>query len=467
MKQTHRHRLIWLACLCLPFLLLGEEPLLITLEKGINLAVNAKRRLAAPLDAITQSQINLEFAESDFDFKIVPKIDTGYGGGGRVGEGLTVGAGVELSQRFWPGTRLALRPSTLKAADHHESNFQVILSQPLLRGFGREYSRAGILAAEYGNRSAMRSFYLAEVRLIQQTIQGLYEIAKQEAFVALEKEAVERIRKLCRGTKAKEKIGFCDPLDANRADTELKSAEDSLNQALDRLQDAKDNLRNTLALPLDLPVEVDVPITYEPVKISLDEATTIALGHRIELVQAQDQVRESMRLCRLAKNNLWPDVNLVLDYTSFARDEIFTRAFTRRRQNRWGLGVTTSGDIDNVSGTANFDRALMATEDAKRNVEQVHDNIILDVRRALRALNRALEKIDVQEEQIQNAFNGFHLANLKFVHGLANNFDLVQAEKNLRSAQTSYIAAIIEYKVGEFNLLISLGTLADKPCIPG
>ena len=180
---------------------------------------------------------------------------------------------------------------------------------------------------------------MAQVRLILQTVQGLYDIVRQESYAELEKESVARIKKFCVSTKMKEKIGLCDALDVYRAEIELKRSEDSLNQALDRLQDAKDTLRDTLALPLDQPIKVDVPMGYEVIAITLECAIATALAQRIEIDQAYDQLDETRRLQFMAKSNLRPELNLVVDYTSLSRDEAFTRSWTNKREAKWGYRV--------------------------------------------------------------------------------------------------------------------------------
>lgn len=442
-----------------------DSPLVLDLEKAVNIALSAQRRLGGPLGALAQAEISLELAESEFNIKYLPKGDLGYVGGGEAGSGATVGAGVEFSKKFRQGSRFSIFPSVMKAARHFESNIKTTFTQPLLRGFGSEYTLSPLRGAQFALRTAHRSLYLAQVRLILQTVQGLYEVAKQESLLVLEEESMERIKKFCSSTKMKERIGLCDALDVYRAEIELKRAEDSFNQALDRLQDAKDSLRDILALSLDQEIEINVPIDYEPVSLKLENALEIAVKNRIEIAQANDQVEESRRLQRKAKSNLMPELNVVLDYSSLSRDEEFTRAWTYHRESKWGIGFTTSADFVHANESAAYQQSIITTADSMRNAEQVRDNTILDVKRTMRALSAALEKIHLQEQQIENSRKEFHLARVKFEHGLANNFDLIQAEKNLRAAQTSLLGAIIDHKIGQFKLLASLGLLADQPKI--
>lgn len=442
----------------------SADVLTLTLEKAINIALSSSRRMGNALDMVRKSEVNLELAESEFNWTFIPKADTGFVGGGKAGEGFTIGGGLDVSKKFECGTKFSIYPTLMKAAGSWQANFRTSVSQPLLRGFGREYTLASVFAANYANRTAIRAYYQAEVRLILQTILNMYEIVKQEMLYKLEKDAITRVKKFCTATKMKEKIGLCDALDVYRAENELKLAEESVAGALERLQDAMDTLRDTLALPLDQEIQIDLPIVYKKIELALDEGVAIALEKRIENDQALDALHESRRLRRGAKNNLLPEINLVVDYTTFLRDEVFTSLWSNRKHDsKWGIGFTTSNDFSNTKESAAYEQSRLAVFDAERNIEQVKDTIILDVKRTLRALKRAEDRIISQEEQITNAEKGFHLARVKFEHAMNNNFDMITAEKTLRQAETGYINAIVDHKMSEFKLIASLGALADKP----
>lgn len=444
---------------------LPAQRLSLNLETAINMALTSSRKLGAALSAVDNAEIGMGTAATEFDLKILPKGDMGFVGGGKAKEGWTVGSGIELYKKFVKGTRFSFNPSLMKAGNDFTSNLRTSIKQPLLRGFGLEYNLAPIRAAQFAKRTAYRNLYLAQVRLILQTIQALYDIARGEAVVELDRESVARLRSFCSSTRVKERIGLCNALDLYRAEIEFKHAEDGLNQSLERLQDAKDSLRDLLGLNWDQDFEVQVPLDCEPVQVPLEEAIEVALTHRVELDQARDQLMESKRLMRLAKHNLKPDLNLAIDYTSFGYDEVFTRSWTTKRESTWGFGLTTSSDFYKISENAAYEQSLISSGDAARNEEQQRENIILEVKRILRTLQRTLEKIAMQEEQIHNSQKEYRLAKLKFEHGLANNFDLIQAEKNLRAALSGLINARIEQKISCFKLLATLGTLADKPGI--
>lgn len=443
----------------------GQEVLMLTLEKGIYLASTAERRLSSMQGAVLQSEINIQLACADFEWSIFPKADAGLVGGGRAGVGATLGLGVEVSKKFVNGTRFVFTPTVMKAAKNYQSNLQTSISQPLLRGCGSAYTLAPLRAAQFSNRSAIRQLYLAQTKQIFMAVKGMYEILKQEKLVELDQESAERMEKFVRSTKMKERIGMSDSLDIYRAETEFKLTEDSLSRSSEQLQDAKDSLRDILGLPLEMPIAVDISLEYAPVLVDETEAITAALNNRIEIDQAEDLYYEGQRLERLACLNLRPELNLVVDYTSFSRNEAFTRSWTGKRESKWGIGFITSGDPWNRREAAAYEMSQFNAQESAMNLEQVRDNVVLDVKRALRDIKRAEDRIHLSEEQIENSKKGYYTSRLKFQYGLANNFDLLQAEKSLRLAQAALISSIIDHRIGEFRFLAVLGLLLEKPLV--
>ena len=81
----------------------------------------------------------------------------------------------------------------------------------------------------------------------------------------------------------------------------------------------------------------------------------------------------------------------------------------------------------------------------------------------MRRQKRLDKGIEYQRDQVHQARGQFELARVKFRHGMASNFDLIEAETSLRQAQSGLISAVMEYIVGTYRLRASLGTLVEKP----
>lgn len=441
----------------------SEETLVLNLEAVTYLALNNSDRLFESRRGIRAAELLSEISYSEFDTNIIPRGDSGFIGGGSAGSGLTVGGGIDFEKKLPMGTRIFVSPSMLKAADKYHSSLTARISQPLLRGFGSEYNLAGIMMSQFVQRSAARSFYRTMNHIVFNAIELLYDVFKQESFASLSKASYERLDRFWRSTKLKEKIGLANGMDVHRAEIELKVAEEALNRSNETLDDAKDRLRHLLGLSQETPFVVSVSLEASQEEWDLQQAIKVAISERIEVDQALDQIDESRRLVRLSEKELLPQLNLVLDYSNLGYGEEFTGSFGRKRESRWGVGLTTSSDVCSAREKSAYERALTGVEAAKIGLNEVKKTIALEIKKTLRNLYRAKEKIALQRQQIKNLEGGLKLVKAKLLREYATSFDVIQAEKAFHTAQVGLASALIDYKVNEYRLKAVMGLLIENP----
>lgn len=439
--------------------------IVLSLEKALSLAINQNRALVNSQDHVVNAEYQVSIAAADFDLQIKPRGDAGYVGGGVLGSGATFGTGVDILKKIPFGTKFVINPFVMRVNNKYRSHVNVTVTQPLCRGFGRDYTLSSLRGAEFGYRTAARAFFSAQTHLILRTISALYEVLKAEKGVIVNSESYKRVEKFFQAAALKAKIGLSDTLDIYRAETELKQAEDALRSAKEFLQEKEDVLRDILALSAEMAICLELPLVYHPLTLGLDEAIDIALSNRVEMDQAEDLYAENQRLSCIANKRLMPELNVVLNYSNLGEDQYFTESIWGKRDNTWGVGLTTSTDFNPFADRAAYEQSLIAVAAACRGLEQTESNLTFEVKRGVRSLNRAFEKMEVQKEQIHLTKGGLKLAELKFERGMANNFDLIQAEKALKTAELTYWNALIDHIVGEYQLQGTLGILMDKPCL--
>mgnify|MGYP002525982781 CR=1 FL=1 len=128
----------------------------------------------------------------------------------------------------------------------------------------------------------------------------------------------------------------------------------------------------------------------------------------------------------------------------------------------WNVNLVTSTDFARTAEKAVYDQSLLGIRAARRSLELQQDDIARQVKRNFRSLRRAEKRISIQEEQIADSKAQMRLAKVKFDHGLGNNFDLVEAESELRRAETKLLSAVVEYIVGSYRMRQSMGTLMQE-----
>ena len=433
-----------------------------TLESAINRALKANRGIRDVMDQVEGARLSLVAADSEFELKIVPSGEARVAGHSDEGSSDNLGAGISLQKKFDVGTDISIAPRTQKTDDLYSTGVDTRLIQPLLRGFGKEYNLSGVHSAEFGTRTSRRNLYLRQISTVLSTITAVYDVIRQRELYQLNEESALRLQIHAEAARAKNKIGMANQIDVYRAGIQQKQAEDNLNVAREAYRVALDNLKILLSLPLDEEIEVEAALKYNIIRLTMQAAASTALKTRVELDQAKDNLREAERLSRVAKHNILPDLDVVFNYSRFGSGENFGDS-TGFNKDSWNVGLVTSTDIARTVERAAFDRSLLNVQGAQRNLSLLRDEVVSEVNRDFRNLRGYENSIKIQQEQIKQAKGQLELAQVKFKWGLANNFDLIDAETQLRNAQTNLLSAVINYIVGTNRLRASMGTLLERP----
>lgn len=432
----------------------AREASALTLADVIALALRDNRGLISSAYGVEGQQLSLAAARSEFEWKLFPQATAAA-----TDETRRVGGGVTVQKKFAPGPVAGVSPELFReydddADDAYGSQVGLSLSIPLLRGFGSEINLGGVRAAEYTLRSAQRSHHLVKVNTVLEAVAAVYNIVQQRELVNLYQIQAARLQGHAVTAGAREKIGLATPIDVYRAQIRLKDAQNNLNQAQEALRNAGDRLKIVLATPLERAMAVTAPLVCRPVDISLAQAVETALQHRVELKQVDDDIEEAKRASRLSKNNLLPQLDLVSSYTRSGSDGV-----TELPEEAWSVSLVSTTDWSRTAEKAAYQQTLLTVKRVRLNRSARVDTIKREVRQLYDALQKAQGRMQIRNDQIDQAGGKLALAKIKFNHGMADNFDLIEAETELQEARTNLLAAQVEYIVGVYRLRAALGTL--------
>lgn len=432
----------------------------LTLDEVIRLALVANRSLVSSAYGVDGQELSLNAAQSAFEVKLFPQATAAA-----TDQDRRIGGGLSVEKKFSGGPIASVSPEVFRSYDSEDSKaygtqLGVSLAIPLLRGFGSEVNLSGVRSAEYSLRAAKRSHYLVKVNTVLEAVAATYNIVQQRELVDLFNDQSERFHGHAVMAEAKEKIGLATPIDVYRAQIRLKDSQNALNRAQEALRNAGDRLKIVLATPLEQAVRVAAPLIIQPVDVSAVQAVETALAHRVELKQADDDVEEAKRASRLAKNNLFPQLDLVSNYTRLGNDDALNEA-TRFSEEFWSVRLTSETDWARTAEKAGYQQSLLSIKRFRLNRLTRIEIIKREVRQFYDALQKSQERMQIRDEQIGQAKGKLALANIKFDHGMANNFDVIEAETELQEARTNLLAAQIEYIVGMYRLRGAMGTLIE------
>jgi outer membrane protein len=457
-------RFPFLLCLALfPFAALAHEPL--SLASAVDTALSANKSLIGARLLYESEQHALASAQSEFDVRIVPSVSLGRLGGDIGYEGSNSSVGVSLNKKFIQGTQLSVGPSYNQTASGKNTTLNASLHQPLLRGLGREVGADPLHRAEYVLDAARRNVEQTQSDIALDTIVAYYEVLRQEQLLVLHRLVRDRLTRHALMARGKEKVGLANPMATYRAELRLNDAEEQVQQAGYGLENAKNRLKQLLEWPLERELNIQPPPTPALPDDALEQA---AVESRADLKQLRADIEEAERNVKLAQNRVLPDLNLIVNYGQvYSTDPALIQNLSTTQQ-QWGVYLQASTDLYRSAEKESLRRARLRVESLRLTLE----TRLQDVARALRQqrlqLEEAGKRTRLRQDQIRVAEGKLALAETKFMHDLADNFDVIEAEIELQRARVSLLGSQIEHAVGTYRLWAAANRLLERaPWKPG
>lgn len=433
-----------------------------TLFEALDMALQANRQLVIARLATESEEYALVAAQSEFDLKVIPTATLGRIGYDTLGEkavGNNNSIGLQLSKRLDTGASFSIGPSRNRYANASNTTLNVSLSQPLLRGFGAEVNREGIRRAEFSLDTARRAQQQASINTALETIGIYYEALKQAGTAELYEALAQRLKRHALVARGKEQVGLAGSMDTYRAEIRLKDAEDTANLA----RAATRNLLDRLKIVANLGLDVELALSAPPAPaVPLTDLESDAIATRIEFTQLRAELEEAIRAARLATKALLPDITLQVEYGQATTSYAVLAAYLPSTQRQWRFALQGSSDFSRVAEKNNLRRAQTRVDVLRMNLESKLVEVRRQVRQQQLVLSEARQRIALRREQIGQARGKLALAEVKFGHEMADNFDVIEAETEVERARGSLLATEADYAVGVYNLQAMTGHLFDR-----
>ncbi len=431
----------------------------LTLDAAVRIALERNFGLLNAADSVLSARYRVSAARGQFYPQLVPRYQRGPAGSA---------VGLDVSQRVpWSGATvtatglLTALPSEVEVPFPKTTDLRLVVSQPLLRGFGPNTTYYELKNSERSRIGQERSYELNRQRLAVQVAAAFYDVIAQRQLVAVARQSLKRSHNLRRASEARLQVGLVSKLDVFRTELQSSQTEDSMVRSEAALRTALEQFRFLLAVPPDDPVEPTAVVLQEahlPEPEPVDAIVRTAFDNRLELKETQDQVQDARRTASLARQNLLPQLDVGLGVGQLGLGSTYGDAW-RAGDTRVDFFLATSYPVERSA-----DRAAKAVADLdvaarERAVRQRELEIDSEVRVLARDLARTRKSIELQKQAVEVAAQQRRLADLRYQRGLASNFDVVDAEGSLLQARSALVSLLASYQVGFLDLKRAGGTL--------
>jgi len=442
----------------------GPSKVILTIDQAISIALQKNRNITYSKYSAESQRYSIDAAKSVFDLKLIPAGGVSVAGGTAY-ESQIYSAGFQVMKKLEYGTTISIGPQINRLSqrymDQYTTDLGVRIEQPLLRGLGRDINYDNVLHADFAYKSSLRSMHQTKINSLLETISAFYGAVRQMEMSRLYEKMRVRLKGHSEVARAKEKVGLATPMDTYRAEIPLKEAEDAFITASVAYQDMRDQIKFILNLPQETEIEVIVPDSHAPQELELNQTIETALTNRIEIEQMKAELDEAERRSAVLKHNILPDLNLVLEYGRYASGNTLGQS-TGFDANRYSISLQAGTDIARSAETAAYRQSLITIQMLRLNMDGKMEDIRKQVRKQWLALKESLNRTQIRKMQIKQGEEKLALAEVKFAHRMADNFDIIEAEKELLNARGNLLAAEIEYGIGIYNMKAIMGTLVPR-----
>jgi outer membrane protein len=386
----------------------------------------------------------------------------------RVTQLLPIGGFVSLG---YAANRTATNSAFAFINPSYSSTPTASISQPLLRGFGVRTTKWLITISRNSRDSAYEDFVRSVQTVVSTVEQAYWDLVYAIENLEVKKESLRISQDLNRITKIKIDVGSLAPIDIVQTEVGIAQAEQDIILAEGLIGDAQDRVKR--ALNFD-PARWSTPIVPTDklqaedmvTDLKVEEATQTALRKRPEVQSALLAVDSDSVRFDYWRNEALPGLLLVGSYgnpgiggttTNFdsngnvisvipggygdALSQMFRRDF-----KSWSVGFNVSYPILNRAGRGQMGMARYNLEASRARLATTEQNVLLDVRSAVRAIDTARRSIVAARKGRELAERNLDAERKKFENGMTTSFQVTQIQRDLSAARTNEEQALAVYR---------------------
>jgi outer membrane protein len=346
-----------------------------------------------------------------------------------------------------------------------QPQISLTLSQPVLRGFGKEITEKDITFAGYAKSSSLLQWRSAAISKVAAARDGYFALVRARENLETRRSSLAVAKEIHAGNQARVKAGVLAAVELLDSEFGVSQREQDLLVAEKNVRDASDSLSVLIQYGVGSELVPAGSITVEPMEVSEQEEMAIALRNRPDLQDAKVGLETEEFRTKVARNEILPAVSLTGSAGLGGLAPDYGDALDELKSGNspfWSIGVTLSFPLGNNAAKADLAAGLLQERQAETRIRSLTESIRLDVRSALRALETSWRQVGAAQKGVD--LGEARLASFlkRGKVGLATTTDILQAESDLTSARETLTAARVAYQGAQTLLWKATGELLEQ-----
>ena len=450
--------------------LIAQE--ILTLEKALEIAFEHSPSLIQSKLSLEQRQLNLKAQDaslkSQFSLDVNPFNYTrnnqydSYNSRWYANESMSSSASLGIRQPIkWTDGSISLindfswqdasnRTDNRKNTSFNH-NLSLRLEQPL---FTYNRTKMQLKELEYALENAKISYAMQELNIEKQVTTQFYNVYQKQKDLNNAREEYNNQKQNYDIIKNKVEADLVAKEELFQAEVNMATSESSVYSAEINYENAKDNFKILLGMPLDEDVMVLPNTGINTIEVNSNDAVRYALEQRMEIRQKQITLEEDVfNIIRAkAENEFKGSISARIGLDALAGK--IKNMYDSPTDNEQ-IGISLNIPIfDWGAKKARVKSSELAMESNQIDFDEQKKNITLEVRQICRNLPTLVRQIDIKKKSIENAEHSYEINLEKYRNGTLTGMELQQYQTQLTNAKQAYTNAVISYKLEVLNLKI-------------
>ncbi len=375
----------------------------------------------------------------------------------------------------------------------YKSDLTLNLTQPLLKDFGIEIGKSMIRIANLNFEISQYEFKNQVMEILNRIEKSYWALYFQIKDYEAREKSLKAAEDLLREFKIRIDAGTLAPIEIYQAEAEVAERKQDLIVAADLVKDTEDSLKTSLNF-YDKKEYWDVQIIPAddprsgPVTVDLDQSLQEAFTYRPDYIQAKMDIEARNIMVKYTKNQTLPRVDLFgtlgtmglagrgnPDAASFGGGSWFggNKNLADTRWNdvadsmasgdyyNYAAGVKIQFPFGNRFARSQYSLAKIESAQAATFLKEVENNVINDVRGAVRQIDTDIKRIEAARATMRLADERLKAEQKKYAVGLSTTHDLLEFQDELAKAESRYAFAKASYEQNLADLARVKGMLLE------
>jgi outer membrane protein TolC len=328
----------------------------------------------------------------------------------------------------------------------------IVVTQPILRNFGRDGTYAAVRIARESESASWEGFRAQVMDTVEQTVSAYQNLYFAQESLRIAERNRDLALQLLKDNRKRVETGAMAPLDIVQAESEAALRDVSVISARSFLRRAQNTLKSLVwddpTTVLNLEIEIlppEEPAYFEP---DLARDYQLALQYRPVYIATTAGLNIRQIEVRQFRRNALPQLDLVGSYgrrgiDSSLNDSVDS-AFSDG-DSSYSIGAVFSLPFPNRSRSAEKVQAYLRRNQAELGLQQLEQNIRLELDNAATQLTADWDRIKAARLARQLAEKSLEAEEKKLRAGTSSTFVVLRLQGDLANAEIREINALTDY----------------------